>query len=99
MLVFPLRFLIKGTMEEIERQDTARFLRRMFSEESLRCHGFIENLITKGLKSGCIRVEHNDGTVDEYNIRADDDDMCIVAFCEGIFKKRAETYQRLLKEL
>lgn len=85
-------------MDEIERQETARFLRRMHVEEARRHANFCEKLQVKPFKQGCMRVEYMDGTAEEFRIAPDDDPNEIIKFVGAIYSARVSNLQRLLEQ-
>ena len=84
-------------MDEIERQETAQFLRRMHVEEAKRHANFCEKLQVKPFKQGCMRVEYMDGTAEEFRICPDDDPNEIIKFIGAIYSARVNKLQRLLE--
>ena len=83
-------------MDEIEKQETAQFLRRKHVEEAKRHANFCEKLQVKPFKQGCMRVEYMDGTAEEYRIRPDDDPNEIIKFVQAITTNRVQELKRLL---
>ena len=85
-------------MDEIERQETAQFLRRMHVEEMQRHANLMDKMQSKPFKEGCLRIEFMDGTAEEYRIRPDDDPNEIIKFVQAITSNRVQELQRLLKQ-
>ena len=84
-------------MDEIERQETAQFLRCRHVEEARRHANFCEKLQVKPFKQGCMRVEYMDGTAEEFRICPDDDPNEIIKFIGAIYLARVKKIQRLLE--
>ena len=85
-------------MDEIERQETASFLRRMHVEEMQRHANLMDKMQGKPFKQGCLRIEFMDGTAEEYRIRPDDDLNEIIKFVQSITSNRVQELQRLIKQ-
>lgn len=85
-------------MDEIERQETASFLRRMHVEEMQRHANLMDKMQGKPFKQGCLRIEFMDGTAEEYRIRPDDDPNEIIKFVQAITSNRVQGLQRLIKQ-
>jgi hypothetical protein len=85
-------------MDEIERQETASFLRRMHIEEMKRHANFCEKLEGKPFKEGSLRVEYMDGTAEEFRINPDDDTNEIIKFVSALNVSRVRKLLQLLKQ-
>jgi len=85
-------------MDEIERQETAAFLRRMHIEEMKRHANFCEKLEGKPFKEGTIRVDFTDGTAEEFRINPDDDTNEIIKFVSALHVSRVRKLLQLLKQ-
>ncbi len=85
-------------MDEIDRQETAQFLRRMHAEEMQRHTNLMDKMQRKPFKQGCLRIEFMDGTAEEYRIRPDDDPNEIIKFVQAITSKRVQELLRLIKQ-
>jgi hypothetical protein len=85
-------------MDEIERQETAAFLRRMHIEEMKRHANFCEKLEGKPFKEGSMRVEYMDGTAEEFRINPDDDTNEIIKFVSALHISRVRKLLQLLKQ-
>ena len=83
-------------MNEIERQETAQFLRQMHVEEMQRQANLMDKMQSKPFKQGCLRIEFMDGTAEEYRIRPDDDPNEIIKFVQANTSKRVQMLNRLL---
>ena len=85
-------------MDEIDRQKTAQFLRRMNVEEMQRHANLMDKMQSKPFKQGCLRIEFMDGTAEEYRIRPDDDPNEIIKFVQVIVTNRVQKLIRLKKQ-
>ena len=85
-------------MDEIERQETASFLRRMHVEEMKRHANLMDKMQGKPFKEGCLRIDFMDGTAEEYRIRPDDDPNEIIKFVQAITSNRVQKLIELLKQ-
>ena len=85
-------------MDEIDRQETAQFLRRMHVEEMQRHANLMDKMQSKPFKQGCLRIEFMDGTAEEYCIRPDDDTNEIIKFVQAITTNRVQKLIRLKKQ-